>query len=143
MLRKILPTAKIVSLIGRDDRSPGEVAELEKNGALVLPLRNLESHLLADDVIEALVMKEQKQSLLEGARQIKADALAASVSRGNPLDNLKFASGESYTGLKKLLSLQRCGNDADAFMKDTLAPLITPSLPTFEDLKKAIVERIV
>ena len=142
MLSKIVPTAKIISLLDRDDRSTGEVQELERGGTLVLPLRSLESYLLADDVIEALVEKEQKQSLLADALQIKSDALAASVSRGNPIDNLKYASGETYTGLKRLLGLQRCGNDSDAFMKDTLAALIVPGMSTYEALKNAIVERI-
>lgn len=142
MLSKIAPASKIVALLDRDDRSAAEVHEIEKNGALVLPLRSLESYVLADDVIDALMTKENKQALLNAALQIKADSLAASVGRGNPADNLKLASGDIYTGLRKLLGLQRCGNDTDAFMRDTLAPLIVPGMPTFDGLKKAILDRV-
>lgn len=141
-LSRILPSAKIVSLSDRDDRSDEEVAELAGKGTISLPLRNLESYLLADDVIEALASKEQKQSLLGQALQVKGDALAASVARGNRPDDLKSAAGNIYTGLKNLLELKRCGNSTDAFMRDTLAPLIAPPMLTYQALKDAVIDAI-
>lgn len=63
-LKHILPTSKILALADRDDKSAAEVYEWESKGHLILPERNLESFLLADDVIEALVTKEGKHSLL-------------------------------------------------------------------------------
>jgi hypothetical protein len=93
-------------------------------------------------VIAALVEREGKLPLLEDALQIKRDAIASSIARGNPGDNLKSASGAIYTGLKQLLELQRAGNNTDAFMRDTLAPLIRPGMPSFEMLKAAVIDRI-
>lgn len=141
-LGRILPSSTFWSLADRDDKSEAEVIETEGKGTLVLPLRNLESFLFADDVIQALLVFEQKTEHLPAALQIKQQALAKSVARGNPADDLKSAAGEIYTELKKLLSLQRCGNNTDAFMRDTLAPLIAPPMATYEALKAAIIDRV-
>ena len=141
-LGRILPSSIFSSLADRDDKSETEVQETEAKGTLVLPLRNLESFLFADDVIEALLTREQKVVQLPAALQIKQQALANSASRGNAPDDLKSAAGEIYTELKKLLGLQRCGNSTDAFMRDTLAPLVSPSMVTYQSLKAAIIERV-
>jgi hypothetical protein len=142
VLARILPTSRILSLADRDDKSAAEVSQFEANGDLVLPERNLESFLFADDVIEALVIREGKQNLLPDALKIRTDAIANSVARGNPADDLKSAAGETYTGLKQLLGLQRSGNNTDAFMRDTLAPLIVPGMQSYEKLKSGIIERL-
>ncbi len=140
-LSRILPASKFCSLVDRDDLSAQEVMMIEQKGGLVLSRRNLESYLFADEVIEALVIREQKQTLLTEAMKIKETALANSVARRNAGDDLKSASGEIYTELKKLLAFQRCGNNTDAFMRDTLAPLITPSMPVHQELKACIIDQ--
>lgn len=142
-LGRVLPSSKFSSLADRDDKSDAEVKEFEGKGTLVLPQRNLESFLFADDVIEALVLREQKASQLPAALQIKQQALAASVARGNAADDLKSAAGDIYTELKRLLGLQRCGNNTDAFMRDKLAPLVAPPMATYETLKAAIIDRLI
>lgn len=142
VLSRILPKTKIVPLVDRDNRSPTEVAEHEAQGGIVLSERNLESYLFADDVIKALVERAGKQSLLNDALKIKADAVSNSVARGNALDDLKSAAGEIYTNLRRLLGLQRPGNNTDAFMRDTLAPLIVPGVETYEKLKAHVIDKI-
>lgn len=142
MLSRILPAAKIWALADRDDKSDEEVAERESEGMITLSQRNLESFLFADDVIEALVSREGKLPVLEDAHAIKREALSNSVARGHPPDDLKSAAGEIYTGLKKLLGLQRCGNNTDAFMRDTLAPLVTPAMSSYQELKATIIDRL-
>jgi energy-coupling factor transporter ATP-binding protein EcfA2 len=141
-LGSLLPHTRIVSLCDRDDKSVEEVAGFEVVGGLVLNMRNLESFLFADDVIKALVVREQKEELLDEAIQIKMTAIANSIGRNNPPDDLKSAAGEIYTNLKRLLGLTRCGNSTDTFMRDTLAPLIEPSMPTYISMKNAVVDRL-
>jgi hypothetical protein len=141
-LQNIMPNAKIIALCDRDDKSPEEVESFERSGDIVLSRRNIESFLFEDDVIEALLVREGKQALLDDALRIKAEALAKSVERGNASDDLKSASGEIYVGLKQLAGLQRCGNTADTFMRDTLAPLISPSMPTYNALRAAVIDRM-
>ncbi|MFB3431216.1 MAG: AAA family ATPase [Phycisphaerales bacterium] len=142
MLKGIVPSTSIYTLRDRDDLSDQEVAELQADGMIVLGRRNLESYLFADDVIAALVEKQNQQASFEEAKKIKLDAIAASVGRGNPEDDLKSASGEIYVGLKRLLGLSRGGNSTESFMRDTLAPLIVPKMQTYKDLKAAIIDMI-
>lgn len=141
-LTDIVPTARVLALCDRDDKSAAEVAQFEQAGDLVLAQRNLESYLLADDVIEALVTREGKDHLRADALKVKADAIANSVSRGNPSDDLKSAAGEIYTGLKRVLGLQRCGNSTDTFLRDTLAPLVTAPMSTYQALKADVTARL-
>jgi predicted ATPase len=140
-MMNILPTTRIVALCDRDDKSEAEVAEFKKMGGLVLSERNLESFLFANDVIEALLRRENKIDLLDTALAIKADAIDDSVNvRKNSPDDIKSAAGKIYTGLKTLLGLTRCGNNTDNFMRDTLAPLIVPGMPTYVALRKSIID---
>ncbi len=141
-LAKIAPTAKVVALADRDDKSAAEVQEFERRGGIVLPLRNLESYLFADDVLTSLLARERKPELQDEVLRLKADAIAASVARRNAPDDLKSAAGELYVALKRLLGLKNCGNTTEAFMRDTLAPLIGPAMNTYAQLRAAIVDRL-
>lgn len=138
-LSDILPTTKVTSLADRDDKSQAEVEEWEKAGGIVIAQRNIESYLLADDVLTKLAATPQ---LTTDVLKIKATALANSAARGNASDNLKTAAGEIFVELRKLLNLTRAGNNSDAFMRDTLAPLITPDMATYQEMKKDIVDRL-
>lgn len=139
---RILPTARVVKLADLDDKSPDEVAEFEASSGIVLSLRNLESFLFADDVLEALARREGKANLIPDVLQVKNDALSASVARNNRPDDLKSAAGDIYTKLKSILSLQRPGNNTESFMRDTLAHLIVPDMATFNALKADILDKL-
>ncbi|GAA4033773.1 AAA family ATPase [Actimicrobium antarcticum] len=141
-LSGILPTARVVSLCDLDDRSAAEVGDFEADGNLVLRRRNLESYLLDDEVIKALLEREGKAELIEAALEIKLRALQNSQDRGNPPDDLKRASGEIFVQIKALLGLRGAGNNADAFMRDTLAPLIAPGMNVYAELCASIIDRV-
>ena len=51
---------------------------------------------------------------------------------------LNWASGQIYVACKNILGLTQCGNDARAFMRDTLAPLITTEMAVYGELKRDI-----
>lgn len=142
ILGSILPRSRVTALVDRDDKADEEITEWETNGGLVLRERNLESYLFADEVIEALVSQADKPNLLQEALAIKSRALSASVARGNPNDDLKSAAGQIYIKLKSLLELDRPGDDVDAFMRVTMAPLIVPGMQTYQDLKSAIIDKL-
>lgn len=141
-LKVVLPGSKVLTLVDRDDRTPVEVLDRESAGDIVLAERNLESYLFADDVIEALVKSVGKDELLVAALQVRQDALSSSTARGNQPDDLKSAAGQIYTELWRLLELHRPGSSTDAFMRDTLAPLIEPSMRTYQALRRDVIERI-
>jgi len=139
VLKNLMPETKIIKLLDRDDRSDQEVEELLQNNIHVTTRRNLESYLLDDEVIEEYLKSIEKNDKLTDALRIKADALRASVDRGNPNDDFKSASGDFFTKLKQELGLIRVGNRSDAFLKDTLAPVIKPGMRVFEEIESMFV----
>ena len=139
ILKHVLPQSTVICLSDRDDMSPDEVKEYD---GIVLSERNIESYLLADEVIEALARKQGRDDLVEAALEVKTKAVRASTKRGNPSDDLKSAAGEIYVGLKKLLDLQQPGNNKESFMRYTMAPLIGPGMETYRKLKGDIVDRV-
>jgi AAA15 family ATPase/GTPase len=141
LLKELLKFSRICRLIDRDDRSEQQVAGLSSKGLIVLKRRHLESYLFDDELITKLVESTtQEQGKIKEALEIKSKAIRDSVSRGNPSDDIKSASGEIYTGLKKLLNLTQCGNDTESFMRYTLAPLITPDMKIYKELSQEIIQ---
>ena len=83
LLERVLPQTEIIALANRDDKSDDEVAAFD---GITLTKRNLESYLLADDVLEALLQREGKLEFRDQALQLKAEALQDSIQRGNRTD---------------------------------------------------------
>lgn len=90
--------------------------------------RNIESYLLDDEVIKKLCASVGKTDEYEQCIIEKNEALAASIERGNAIDDYESARGEIYNALKKHLALSKCGNNSDSFIRDTLCPLISPDM---------------
>ena len=140
IIQGIAPDTRVISLFDRDDHSEAEIKAREANGDRVLAKRNLESYLFADDILKALAQKEEKSDLIDEILAEKQKLLNASIAKGNPHDNFKPIAGELYVALKRILNLTQCGNNANTFMRDTLAPLITPKTDTYKELKKIIID---
>ena len=142
IIQAIAPKTRLITLIDLDDQSEEEIKKREVDGDLVLAKRNLESYLFADDILKALAQKEEKPDLIDAILTEKQKLLDASITKGNPHDNFKPIAGELYVALKRILSLTQCGNNVNAFMRDTLAPLITPETDTYKELKKIIIDGV-
>ena len=138
IISTLLNNSEIIKIVDRDDRSAQEIEELSKKGIKVLSKRTLESYLLDDTVIEKLCENVGQQEKYEDCLQEKAHAISASISRGNPEDDLKSARGDIYTALKRILGLTKCGNNADSFIRDTMALLITPDMDVYKQLESDI-----
>ena len=138
VLNVLLKETKIIKVIDRDDRSNQEVDELKSNRISVLSKRNLESYLLDDSVIEKLCISVGKSDKVDECLQKKQEALSSSIKRENAPDDLKSARGDIYTSLKKILGLTQCGNRPDPFLRDTMAPLITPDMEIYKQLERDI-----
>jgi predicted ATPase len=136
ILHQLLKQTSVARVIDRDDRSASEVGELTRRGLTVLKRRHLESYLFDDEILTKLVkVNGGDPTKITDVLQIKREALSNSEARGNPSDDIKSAAGLIYNGVKRLLGLTRCGNNADAFMRDTLAPLVSPDTKTFRELE--------
>ena len=137
-LRSLTRGINVVRLIDRDDRSDEEIEQVIGNGAVrVLRRRNLESYLFDDEVLTALALSvSADESVLDELMEAKAKIV--SESGHEAADDLKPCSGGIYNACKRILKLTRCGNNAKAFMRDTLAPLIANGMTVYADLRRDI-----
>lgn len=139
-IKAIVSGCSITRLVDKDDHSPQDIVQLRKEGIKVLGRRHIECFLYDDEVLTALCVASGKESEITALLQDKADALSASIARGNPSDDFKSAAGQFYTNAKKRLGLIGVGNDQAAFARNVLAPLVTSNLQTYSALRQCIFE---
>ena len=135
-LHRLIDGIDVVRLIDRDDRSEEEVADLVNDGVRVLSRRNLESYLFDDELLQALAESAGKEAKIEELLSEKANMMAA--SSGGSVDDLKPASGRIYVACKRVLDLTQVGNNTQAFMRDTLSPLVKPEMVVYAELKRDV-----
>ena len=138
IINTLLKNTKIIKIVDRDDRTNYEISELNDKGIKVLKRRNLESYLFDDSVIKKLCEINNKPEQFENCIKAKKDAITNSISRKNAPDDYKSARGDIYNALKVNLSLTKCGSNADTFIRDILAPLITEDMKIYKELETEI-----
>jgi predicted ATPase len=137
-IQTLVSGTTVIRVIDRDDRSPQEISQLEKEGVKVLSRRHLEAYLMDDEILTALCAKVEKPDRAAEVLAAKVQAMKDSIARGNPSDDVKSAAGIIYNESKRILALTGCGNYVEAFCRDTLAPLVVPSTETYRLLKHGI-----
>ncbi len=138
-LKSISPGVLFIKVIDRDDRSETEVTEIEEKECVkVLKRREIENYLLDDEILKELCNDTGNEPKVIEVLNLKEQALTDSIGRGNPSNDLKSAAGDIYTSVKKLLNLTNCGNTTEAFLSDTMAPLVTPETRVYKELKSEI-----
>lgn len=139
IVSNILKSSNIIKFIDRDDKSPQEINELLEKKIKTSSKRHIESYLLDDEIIAKLCHLLGKETLIQSCLDAKIEAVRESVEdRNNPIDDIKSASGKIFTELKRILSLTQCGNNKCAFIRDTIAPLVTEETNVFQTLEKEI-----
>jgi predicted ATPase len=137
-IRTLVPGTKVIRLIDRDELNDVEIEAHRGDGVAILSRRHLEAFLMADDVLVALCAKERRSELATEVIAARASALAANVGRGKPTDDFKAAAQDFFQAAKRILQLQRAGSTKAAFLRDTVAPLLRPGMPSYEELKKCV-----
>lgn len=140
IVQQLLSNSTIQKLVDRDDRSEKEIKELNDSGIKVLAKRHIESYLLDDEIISKLCSSVGKDELIQTCIDAKKQKISESIKKGNAIDDIKSASGSIYVELKRILGLNQCGNTRDAFLRDTLTPLVTKETQVYKDLDKEIFE---
>jgi predicted ATPase len=138
VMTTLLRKSKVIKIIDRDDRSDSEVAELSLKGINVLSKRHIECYLLDDSIISLLCSSVSKDDKKQDCLEAKTKALNSSISRGNPIDDIKSASGEICNELKRILDITQGGNNTYSFLRDTIAPLITEDTDIFKQLEQEL-----
>lgn len=138
IVANILKSSEILKFVDRDDKSSQEVSELLKKGIKTSKRRHIESYLFDDEIIAKLCNSVGKSELTQDCLNAKEKAIQESISRGNPNDDVKSASGNLFTEIKRILSLTQCGNNKCAFIRDTLAQLVTEETNIYKELESEI-----
>lgn len=138
IVSNILKSSQIIKIVDRDDKSDEEIEELLQKGVKTLKKRHIESYLLDDEIIEKLCESQGKSELTKDCLDAKNNAIAESVARGNPSDDIKSASGKIFTEIKRILNITKCGNNKCAFLRDTIAKLITEETEVYKNLEQEI-----
>lgn len=134
----ILKSSEIIKFVDRDDKSDEEVGELKAKGVKTSKRRHIECYLLDDELISKLCLNLDKEELIAKCLQAKKSAIEGSISRGNPADDIKSASGHIFTEIKRILGLTQCDNNKCAFLRDTMAPLIAEDTQVYKEIESEI-----
>jgi len=142
VIQTLVAGTEVLRVVDRDDRSPEEVERLTSAGIRVLSPRTIESYLLADEILSIMCRRQDQPDRASDVLDLKKGLLEKSHrERGNPADDIKSISGELYVEVKRLLSLTGVGNTKEAFLSDTMAPLVTPDTETYKQLRLDIFGR--
>ena len=142
IIANILKSSEIIKYVDRDDKSENEVDELLRKGIKTSKRRHIECYLFDDELIKKLCEKSDKANLIELCLQAKREAIQDSIDRGNPEDDLKSASGKVFIELKRILGLTKCGNNKCAFLRDTIAPLVTEDTSIYSEIETEIFDEV-
>jgi hypothetical protein len=134
----LIEGTKTFRLVDRDGMSDAEIKEHEAKGCRVLRRRQIESYLLDDEVLMVLCDKYGGATKRKEVLAAKAAAIAQAVQNGHAADDIKKARGTITAACIKILQLKDVGKKSGAFMRDTLAPLITRDTKVYNELKIAI-----
>jgi hypothetical protein len=138
LLTKLAPGMKTWKVFDKDDRNGTEIEELQQEDIHVLSRRDIESFLWDDEVLERLCGLYDKPDAIEEIKQKKQQQLQTLPGRGKPIDDVKAITDSLYIEIKRLLGLSGCGNSAEAFSIEHLAPLIRPGMAVYEELAAAV-----
>jgi predicted ATPase len=138
LLPKLAPGMKTWKVFDKDDRNGTEIKELRQEDIHVLSRRDIESFLWDDEVLERLCGLHGRPDATEEIKQKKQQQLQTLPRRGRPSDDVKAITDSLYIEIKKLLGLNGCGNSAEAFSIEHLAPLIQPGMAVYEELAAAV-----
>lgn len=138
LILKIAAGTEVITLLDRDDMSPEEERRLPKD-TRVLSRRELENYLLDEEILVSFCQKQGRENAIPDVLRMVHDCLVNVRSQANAApDEVKAARGHIYNGLKDIVNLRNAGRNAEAFLRDQLAPLVLPGTNAYNELKDSI-----
>ena len=138
VVASILKSSEIIKFVDRDDKSAQEVSDLLSTDIKTSSRRHIECYLLDDEIIRKLCQSVNFSDRADNCLKAKRTCIQKSINRGNPADDVKSASGEIFTEIKRILELTQCGNNKCAFLRDTITPLITEDTEVYRQIEAEI-----
>lgn len=138
LLTQLAPGIQTWKIFDKDDRNDVEIADLREENIYVLPRRDIESFLWDDEVLQKLCESHGLPDVFSEIKTEKESQLASLPSRGKPADDIKAIADSLYDYCKRTLNLIGCGNSAEAFALEHLAPLIKPGMRVHDELAATV-----
>jgi len=129
VINAVAKGAEVFALRDRDNATGDEIERMGKEGVKVLRRRTIENYLLDDGVLRALC-----QNFWPGDQE-KPDEL---------IELRDTHSGKAKDASQKIFQrasawgAPNIGSDWKGFLRDTLAPLIQPGMPVYDELESII-----
>ena len=120
---------EVFGLRDRDQATCKEVIDLQQEGLKVLKRGQIEDYLLDDDVLHALCQQRELEPCEE-----KVNELIALRENSQDIKNAANQIREKVT----VWGVSGAGETREGFLRDTLAPLIKPRMPIYDELKQII-----
>ena len=141
VLERIVGGTAVVRFRDRDALTPEEIKVKRAAGVRVMSqYRNIESMLLSDGVLLRLCDSLGKTDQLDAIRTSRDNGLARADGQ-HAVDDLKPAAQAVHQAARDKLQLPRPGETTHAFMRDVLAPLVTPNTTEYTELKGDIFDQ--
>jgi putative AbiEii toxin of type IV toxin-antitoxin system len=134
----LIDGVEIIRIVDRDDKSETEITEARERDVRVLRRRNLECYLLDNEVLTALCAKYSHPEKAQDLIAVRDATLAKGIKDHQwASDDYKRARGATVTAARSLLGITQ-GGSGDAFLRDTVAPLLNPGMTAYEELRDDI-----
>ena len=137
-LNSAITGVTIIRLVDRDAQSEQEIEALKKQNTRVLSQRHLEGYLWSEEILTKLCNVQGRAGTAVNILAERTKLIDALKKKGEPEDDIKAISGLLYVTVKKTLGLHAHGNNARAFMRDTLSLLVTPDTNTYKEIDRDI-----
>ena len=143
----LFPDSEVVALIDGDLRTEEEKGELE-DWCLVLSRRNLEAYLIDDELIEKYLTETGHSDIVSEILRVKRSIEANHTEPESGQVDTKKVARALFNALKEAFNRQGTimpglRNNADAFLKHTLAPLIVPGMATYTQLRSDTIAKVI
>ena len=139
IFEQIVCGTDVILLRDRDDMSSPEIERKRAKSIRTLTrYRNLESLLLSDEVLEKLCQSYSSPDKHDDIIKARTTALQNNADGQRPDDDLKPAAQAVHHAAKNLLNLPTAGTKKEDFMRDFLAPLITPDTDVYSNIRDDI-----
>lgn len=141
LLERIVTGTAVVRFRDRDALTPEEIAAKRADGVRVMSeYRNIESMLLSDSLLLRLCDSLGRADRLDVIPTARDTALVRAGAH-HATDDLKPTAQAVHHAARTELQLPRAGETAHAFMRDVIAPLVTPDTPEYTQLKGDIFDQ--
>ena len=120
---------EVFGLRDRDQATSKEVIDFQQEGIKVLKRGQIENYLLDDDVLHVLCQQRDLKPCEE-----KVNELIELRENSQDIKNAAHRIREKVTAW----GVSEAGETREGFLRDTLAPLIKPGMPIYDELKQII-----